>query len=212
VRIIGVVGDTRVLSIDSLPRPTMYFAQRQFGWPALWVTVRTNTNNPELLTSAIEREVHALDPNLALAATQPLSRLVANVAATPRLTVLVFALFASAALVLAAVGLYGLVSYTVAQRTREIGIRLALGAQPKRLVRAVLSHGVRLAALGIVLGGTAAYGVAGLLRSILYEIEPTDALTFVGVAALLLAVAGLASIAPARRASRLDPVRALRDN
>jgi predicted permease len=207
--VVGVVGDTRVLAVDSAPRPTMYFAHAQWEAPAMWLTVRT-AGDPDALTAALRREVAALDATLPLARVQPLARLVSDATAQPRLTVLVFAIFASAALALAAVGLYGLVSFGVAQRTREIGVQLALGAAPRRVVHAVLGQGVRLAAVGVVLGGVAAYGAAGALRAILYETEPPDATTYLAVAALLVAVAAAASAGPARRAARLDPVRALR--
>jgi predicted permease len=207
--IVGVVGDTRLLSVDSAPAPTMYFAHQQTGFASMWVTART-TGDPEAIAAAVRREVAALDGALPVARLQPLGRLVANAMAQPRLTALIFGIFASAALTLAAVGLYGLVSYTVSQRTRELGVRLALGAAPRRVVRGVLAHGVRLAALGVALGAAAAYAGAGFLRSILYETSPTDAVTFAGVVALLFAVAALASVAPARRAARLDPVLTLK--
>jgi predicted permease len=207
--VVGVVGDVRVLQVDSAPRPTMYFPHSQIPWQAMWLTVRT-AGDPEALTAALRREVQAIDPTLPLAQVQPLTQLVSNATAQPRLTVLVFALFASAALALAVVGLYGLVSFGVAQRTREIGVRLALGAPPPRIVRGVLGQGLRLAAAGVALGTLAGWGTAGALRAILFETRPTDAATFAGVATLLLAVAAAASALPARRAARLDPVAALR--
>jgi len=141
---------------------------------------------------------------------QPLTQLVRDATAEPRLIVLVFAIFASAALVLATIGLYGVVSYTVSRRSREIGVRLALGAPPRGIVSAVLGEGVRLAAIGVALGGAAAYGATGALRAILFETEPTDAGTFAAIAGILMLVAAMASLAPARRASRLDPLIALR--
>jgi predicted permease len=208
-RVVGVVGDARLLSVDSAPRPTMYFAHAPSGWPAMWLTVRT-AGDPASLAAAVRREVAALDGTLPLAQVQPLGQLVSDATAQPRLTVLVFSIFASAALALAGVGLYGLVSYGVAQRTRELGVRLALGAPPRQMVRAVLGQGVRMAAAGVVLGGAAAYAASGLLRTILFDTEPTDGATFAVVAALLVGVAAAASAAPARRAARLDPVRALR--
>ena len=207
--IVGVVGDARLLSVDSLPRPTMYFAHAQTGWPAMWLTVRT-AGDPAALTAAVRREVAALDGSLPIAQVQPLSQLVTDATAQPRLTVLVFALFASAALALAAVGLYGLIAFGVAQRTREIGVQLALGAPPPRIVRGVLGQGVRLAVAGVALGTLAGYAAAGVLRAILFETEPTDPATFAGVAALLVLVAAAASAGPAWRAARLDPVVALR--
>ncbi len=207
--VVGVVGDTRHLFADSLPPPTMYFAHGQFPWRPMWLTVRT-AGEPTAIIGAVRRELAALNPGVPLSRVQPLTQLVRDATAEPRLIVLVFAIFASAALVLAAIGLYGVVSYTVSQRTREIGVRLALGAPPRRVVRAVLEQGLGLALLGVVLGGVAGYGAAGALRTILFETAPTDALTFSAIGGMLLLVAAAASIGPARRAARVDPMRALR--
>ncbi len=209
--VVGIVGDTRHLFVDSVPAPTMYFSHGQFPWPAMWLTARTS-GDPMAIVAAVRREVGALDPNVAVAAVQPLSRLVRDATAEPRLIVLVIAIFAWAALVLATIGLYGVVSYTVSRRSREIGVRMALGAPPRGIVAAVLGQGMRLAATGVALGGIAAYAAAGVLRAILFETEPTDPATFIGIGALLLAVAALASASPARRASRVDPLAALRSD
>jgi putative ABC transport system permease protein len=209
--IIGIVADARIVNVDTLPWPTMYFAEGQFPSRSLWLGVRA-TGDPMALAAAVRREVQALDPNVPFARAQPLTRLVSDTTAEPRLTMLVFAIFATAALGLAAVGLFGLVSYTVAQRTREIGVRLALGAPPAGIVRGVLRQGLRLALAGIALGGIAAYAVGGALQAILYETRPTDPATFAGVAVLLLVVGAAASAVPARRAAKLDPVIALRND
>jgi ABC-type antimicrobial peptide transport system permease subunit len=123
---------------------------------------------------------------------------------------LIFGLFASAALALAVIGVYGVVAYAVAQRTREIGVRLALGAQPSRIVGRVVRHGLTLAGIGIALGAAAAYGVTRFIAAILYGTEPTDPWTFGAVALMLVACAAAASLAPARRAARVDPVVTLR--
>jgi putative ABC transport system permease protein len=131
-------------------------------------------------------------------------------AAQPRLTMLIFGIFASAALALAAIGVYGVVAYSVAQRTREIGVRMALGAQPARIVRGVLRHGLTLAAVGIIIGLGAAYTLSRFIASILYGTEPTDVLTYGGVAVVLALCAAVASLVPARRAARVDPATALR--
>jgi predicted lysophospholipase L1 biosynthesis ABC-type transport system permease subunit len=189
----------------------MYFSHGQFPWPAMWLTTRTS-GDPMAIVGAVRREVAGLDANVAVAAAQPLTRLVRDATAEPRLIVLVVAIFASAALVLATIGLYGVVSYTVSRRSREIGVRMALGAPPRGIVTAVLGQGMRLAATGVALGGVAAYAAAGVLRAILFETEPTDPATFIGIGALLLAVAAIASASPARRASRVDPLAALRSD
>jgi putative ABC transport system permease protein len=207
--VVGVIGDTRHLALDSVPAPAFYFSYRQFPWSTMWLTLRT-TGDPLNVAAAVRRQVATLDPMLPVAHVQPLTQLVTDVSAEPRLTMLVFAIFASAALALAAVGLYGIVSYTVAQRTRELGLRLALGARPGRIVNDVIARGLRLAAWGIAIGSAAAFVAARGLRAILFETQPTDAGTFVGVAVILLGVAALASAGPARRAARLDPALTLR--
>jgi ABC-type antimicrobial peptide transport system permease subunit len=135
---------------------------------------------------------------------------VSQIAAQPRITMLIFALFASAALALAVIGVYGVVAYAVAQRTREFGVRMALGAQPGRIVRGVLRHGLTLATLGIAIGLAGAYALARFIASILYGTTATDVVTYGGVALLLALCAAVASLVPARRAARVDPVNALR--
>lgn len=207
--VIGVVGDTRVLQLDSLPAPAMYFNHAQFPWQTMWFTVRFSGNAASVV-SAIRREIAAMDPVLPVSGVRPLADVVSDVAAEPRLTMLVFAIFATSALLLAAVGLYGVVSFGVSQRTREIGVSMALGAPVSRVMRGVLREGGVLAGIGVVIGSVAAYGVSGILRVILYETERGDPRIYVAVAALLLLVAALASAIPARRAARLDPVVALR--
>jgi predicted permease len=207
--IVGVVGDTRHVFADSVPPPAMYFSYGHFPWRTAWIVMRTD-GDPETLIPALRREVAALDPGIPVTRVQPLTTLVRETTAEPRLTVLVFAIFATAALVLAAIGLYGIVSYTVTQRTREIGVRMALGAAPGRIVAAVLGQGVSLAVLGVVLGGTMAYGAAGALRAILFETEPTDSTTFLAIGGMLVVVAAVASSGPAMRAARVDPLAAFR--
>ena len=209
--VVGVVRDTRHVFVDSLPGPTMYFPHGQFPWAAMWLTVRA-PGEPSAMADFVRREVSALDPNVAVARVQPLSRLVYDSTAEPRLIVLVVTIFASAALGLATIGLYGTVSYSVSRRAREISVRLALGAPPAGVVRDVLGQGVRLTALGVVLGSVAAYASAGALRAILFETSPTDARTFAAIAGLLLVVAATASGLPARRAARTDPLIALRND
>ncbi len=204
--VVGVVRDTRHLFLDSLPNATMYWAHAQFPMRAMWFMVRGTGD----IGSAIRSQVRALDPLLPVANIRPLTALVDDRTAEARLTMLVFTIFASAALVLAAVGLYGVVAYTVSQRTREIGVTLALGARPASVVGKILGDGVRLSLFGVVLGLGIAVWVASLIRAILYEVKPTDFITYVGVATLLVLIGALASVGPARRASKLDPVSALR--
>jgi putative ABC transport system permease protein len=208
--VVGVVGDARDQTIEGDPREAMYLSYRQVSWPSMWVLVRT-AGDPASLANAVRREVWAIDRALPVSDVRPLTEQVSDASAQPRLTLLVFALFGGAALALAVVGVYGIVAYGVAQRTREIGVRLALGARPSAIVAGVVGHGARLAALGIGIGVAAAWPLSRYLGSILYEIAPTHVATYAGVALLLAAAATLASAVPAGGAARLDPVRALRE-
>jgi predicted permease len=207
--VVGVVGDIRDRQLEREPEPMMYLSYQQVTWPTMWLLVRT-PGNPMTVANAVRREIWAIDKNLPVGNVQPLAQLVTDVAAQPRLTMLVFAIFAAAALTLAVVGVYGIVAYGVTQRTRELGVRLALGARPVQIVGLVVRHGVGLAGVGIALGLGAAYALSRYLASILFEVRPTDAATYAGVALVLAACAALASLIPARAAARLDPVLALR--
>ena len=208
--VVGVAGDLLDQSLETEPGLTMFFPHTMAGWPTMWMLVRTTAADPMSVAAALRREVRAMDPTLPVTEMRPLASLVTEVAAQPRLTTMIFLLFAAAALLLAVVGVYGLVAYSVVQRTREIGVRLALGARPAQIVRAVVREGAGLALLGIALGFGAAWALSHYLESILYGVTTTDATTYAVVAALLAACAVLASLIPARRAARLDPTLALR--
>ena len=204
------VGDIRDQLLQEEPAPMMYLSFQQVSWSNMWLLAR-GAGDPMALAPVVRREIHAIDPLLPVANEQPLARLVSQIAAAPRFTALIFGLFASAALVLAVVGVYGLVAYGVTQRTREIGVRLALGATPSRIVGGVVRYGVGLAGFGIAVGLWVAFALSRFMQGILYEVTATDALTYLAVAALLAGCAAVASILPARSAARLDPVRARRD-
>lgn len=208
--VVGIVGDIRDQLLQQEPEPMMYLSFQQVSWDTMWLLVR-GTGDPLALAPAVRREIHAIDPLMPVANEQPLSRLVSQIAAAPRFTALIFGLFASAALVLAVVGVYGIVAYGVTQRTREFGVRLALGATPARIVGGVVRQGVGLAGFGVAIGLWASYALSRFMQGILYDVAPTDAVTYLGVAALIVACAAAASVLPARWAARLDPVRALRD-
>jgi predicted permease len=208
--VVGIVGDIRDQLLQQEPEPMMYLSFQQVAWQTMWLIVR-GTGDPLALAPVVRREIHAIDPLMPVANEQPLARFVSQIAAQPRFTALIFGLFASAALVLAVVGVYGIVAFGVTQRTREIGVRLALGATPSRIVGGVVRHGVGLAGFGIAIGLWAAYALSRFMQGILYDVAATDAVTYLGVAVLLAGCATAASILPARWAARLDPVRALRD-
>ncbi|AHG93247.1 permease (plasmid) [Gemmatirosa kalamazoonensis] len=208
--VVGVVGDIRDGTLEAEPREMMYLSYHQNAWGSMWLTLRMR-GDPMRAADAVRREIWAIDRALPVAEVQPLERLVADAAAQPRLTSLVFALFAGAALVLAVVGVYGIVAYGVAQQTREIGVRLALGAGRSRILARVVGHGLRLALAGTALGAVAALALSRYLTGILYDVAPTDAATYAAVVVVLATAAALASALPATAAARLDPVRALRN-
>ncbi|HEX7049876.1 MAG TPA: ABC transporter permease [Longimicrobiales bacterium] len=208
--IIGVVGNVRHRGLDAVPRPEFYVAFRQvYSYGTLTLAVRT-TRDPLALAQAVKEQVFALDPALPVAELATMDALVADSVADRRFHLSLLGAFAALAVILAASGIYGVISYTVAQRTREIGIRIALGARRGEVLRAVLGQGARLAALGAAFGLAGALLLTRSLAGMLYEVSPTDPLTFGGVAAVLAAIALLASWLPARRAARVDPMVALR--
>jgi len=165
---------------------------------------------PAALTSAVRAVVNGIDKDQPIAETTTMEQLVSDSVATRRVTLVLLGLFSGLALLLAAIGIYGVISYSVAQRTQEIGIRVALGAQRSSLMSMILKQGLRTALLGIGIGLVAALGLTQLMKSLLFGIGATDPLTFISVAATLLFVALAASYLPARRAMRVDPLVALK--
>jgi predicted permease len=207
--VVGVVGDIRDQALEDEPEPLFYLSYSQVSWASMWLVVHT-AGDPLSMANAVRREIWAIDKQLPVANLQALSQFQSEAAAQPRMTMLIFALFAAAALTLAVVGVYGIVAYGVAQRRRELGVRLALGAHPRQIVGLVVRQGALLAAAGITLGLGAAYMLSRYLTAILFEVSPTHATTYAAVALALAACAVLASLIPARTAARVDPVLALR--
>jgi ABC-type antimicrobial peptide transport system permease subunit len=158
----------------------------------------------------VRRVIREVDPQLALFGVEPLDETISGTLAQRRYTMLVLAAFALAALVLAGIGVHGVLSYALAQRTREFGVRVALGAEPRRVYGLVLRDGARMIALGVTLGIVGALALSQSMRALLFGVAPRDPATFAGVAVVLVAVAFVASWLPARRASRVDPMLALR--
>ena len=177
--------------------------------PAMALFART-AGDAEAFVAHVRRQVAAIDPRLPVYAVQTLSAYVGEHTEQPRLAATLVAGFAAVALLLAATGLYGVLSFVVSQRTREIGVRLALGAPRSGILRDVVTRGLIVAAAGLIVGLGAAAASARLVRALLVDVSPTDAATFATVAALLLVVSALASAIPARRASSADPLTALR--
>lgn len=210
--VIGVVADIKHFSMREEPAPEMFVSYTQKQWPsmlAMHVAIRTSAPL-ETASAALRDAVHAADADLPVARLAPLTTLVDDSMTTPRFTMLLLGSFAGLALLLATIGMYGVISYSVAQRTQEIGIRMALGAARGGVFRMVLLQGARLAGAGLAIGLFAALAVTRFLVSFLYGVQPTDPLTFTAVSALLVAVALLACYLPARRATRVDPLIALR--
>jgi putative ABC transport system permease protein len=207
--IVGVVGDVRHLSLDTLPRPEIYLHAATSPASSPIVVLHTD-GDAAALAGAVRGVVRELDPNLPVSALSTMDDYVARSVAEQRFALLLFAIFATIALALAAVGIYGVVSYSVGQRTHEIGIRMALGARGRDVLGMVLGQGLLVSAIGVAAGALGALLLARSLATLLYEVDPLDPLVYVGVAAGLLAVSALVSLVPARRATRVDPVVALR--
>jgi predicted permease len=210
--IVGVVPDVKHTSLREETAPELYVLYNQKPWPSMLnmrLALRTEAD-PAGITEGVRENIHAIDPNLPLAKVATLTTLVNDSMAQPRFSVFLLGSFGILALLLAAIGMYGVISYSVLQRTQEIGIRMALGAQRRKVFGMVLGQGARLAGWGIAIGFIAALGVTRLLASFLYGVRPTDPLTFAAVSLVLLAIVLLACYLPARRAMRVDPMVALK--
>jgi putative ABC transport system permease protein len=207
--IVGVVGDVRMRRLNRNIPGMVYRSISDDSWRNAVLIVRT-AGEPSAFAESVRKAILELDPEQPVANVRTLEEVVALSVGDRRLTALLLGMFAVAALALAAVGLYGVVSYAVVQRTREIGIRVALGANRRDVVLLMLGQGMILVVIGLVLGLAGAFGLTPLLRNLLYEVKPADPLSFVAVSLVLLLVALIASWLPARRAARVDPMIALR--
>ena len=176
----------------------------------MFVAVKTAAANPLSLLPAVQSAVWSVDKNVALGNVRTMEQVIARSLAQRKFTMMLLGIFAGLAVVLAAIGLYGVMSYTVTQRTREIGIRMALGAQRADVLKLVVRQGMILTAAGVLAGLAASFGLTRLIANLLYGVAPTDLATFAALSLLLLAVALLACWLPARRASGVDPMVALR--
>jgi predicted permease len=207
--IVGVVGDVKYRGLDEESQPTVYtpFAQTPFMW--MYVMVRT-TGGLEPMIRTLRTAVPSVNPSLTAANIRPMEQVVAQSVAVPRFNMLLVSAFAILALLLCAIGIYGVIAYSVAQRTHEIGVRMALGAERADVLRLVLSEGIAMAVGGVALGLAGAAALTGVMTALLFEVTARDPLTFGAGAALLLLVALFASYIPALRATRVEPVTALR--
>jgi putative ABC transport system permease protein len=207
--IVGVVSDIKSLHPQPEVVPEIYVSYWQWPMQSPMILVRTSLD-PGRMAALIRQETKTVIPRLPPPLIRTMDDLVSETVAQPRLQAGLVSLFALLALVLAAIGLYGVLSYLVTQRTREIGVRLALGAQRGNVLALVVGNGMRLALAGVVLGLVAALMLTRVLRSLLYEIQPTDPWTLTGVSLLLILITLMACWLPAWRASRVNPMEALR--
>lgn len=207
--VVGVVGNTRFSNLENTPPPQVYSPFWRRDADQAFIALRSSLP-PARMIPAIRAAVRSLDPTLAVADIQTMDQRVSEAGALRRFQTSLFGVFAAVALFLAAIGLYGVMAYSVKQRTREIGIRLALGAQPSSVLKMIIRQGMTLTILGIFIGVGGAFALTRLLASLLYGIAPTDPATFIVVSAVLLGVSLFACWIPARRAMRVEPIEALR--
>ncbi|MDX6576147.1 MAG: hypothetical protein QOE96_2100 [Blastocatellia bacterium] len=208
--IIGIVGDVRHESLDAESGSEYYVPYTQDSEPLMSLVVRSSADNPISLAGSVREVIKQMDKDQSVAAIQPMTKLIAESVARRRFNAMLTGLFAVVALLLASVGIFGVLNYTVAQRTQEIGLRVCLGAQTRDVLRLVLGQGVRLILFGLGLGLAASFALTRVLAVMLFGVTPTDPLTFVVVSCLLAGVALLACYLPARRATKVDPLVALR--
>jgi putative ABC transport system permease protein len=210
-QVIGVAADVKQRRLNAKPENQFYIPYTQAAYRGMSLLVRT-TAEPSRSTDAVLRAIHSVDPNLPAYNVMTMDAMYRQSFWQPRLYGMMFGSFAFIALVLAAVGVYGVISYSVVQRTQEIGVRVALGAQTMDVLRLIVSHGMLLAGIGVGIGILGALGITRLLTSLLFGVTATDPLTFVAIPLLVAAIAFVASVVPARRAARVDPVVALRND
>jgi predicted permease len=209
IQVVGVVGHTMQEGLDAEKRVQLYLPVAQAGASFLTFAART-TGEPLGALNAVRSAVHSVDPDLPLAAASTMDRLIAQSTGSRRFAMLLLGGFALLAMTLAAIGLYGVMSYTVTQRARELGVRLALGAEAREVLNLVLLQGLSLALTGVGIGLVAAFAVTRVMKNMLFNLSATDPLTFLTIALLLVAVALAASYLPALRATRVNPIEALR--
>jgi putative ABC transport system permease protein len=208
-QIIGVVGDVRDETLDQLPTPTVYYPHAHLAYNRMILVVRANSN-PLALTEPIRQVIRSLDPAQPIADVRTMNEVIANTFSRQQFSALLLAGFSAASLLLAAVGVYGILTYSVSERTREIGVRIAIGATPGRVMSLIARAAAAPVFAGVIAGIAGALALTGLLQNMLFNISPRDPLTFAVVPMILAMVALFSAYLPARRASRLDPMVALR--
>ena len=210
IEIVGVIGNVRHVGLATPPRPEVYLPFGQAHWPSVFMVVRSRVSDPLQLTAAVQDAVARVNKDIPLANLRTMDDVIAESVQSRRFVMQLLSIFAAVAMLLAAIGLYGVMSYSTAQRTREIGIRMALGAHKGDVVKLVVAQGMTLASIGIVVGGVASVGLTRMISGLLYGVGTMDPYVFAAVAGLLGSIALLANYFPARRAARIDPAVALR--
>jgi len=208
--IVGVVGNVKHLALKNDDSPEMYLPQTQIPFSIMSIVIRTNVSSPSALTASLRKELAALDGTIPLTSVRVFDEYISRSLARPRFNALLLSIFAGTALLLTAIGIYGVMAYSVAQRTSEIGIRIALGAGRSSIFRLVVGQAMTLVGISLVVGVAGALAATRLLNSLLFGVGASDPLTFVAIVLLVSAVAFVAAWLPARRATRVDPIIALR--
>ena len=208
--IVGIVGSVNYSGLDAVPTPTMYMPVTQDGFGTMWVMARTS-GDPSALTGTVRAIVKELDGTLPAYSITPLATVLDESVAQRRFSMLLILIFGLVALFLAAVGLYGVVAYTVSLRTKEIGLRMAIGAQPRDVLKLIVGGGMKLAMVGVVVGTIGAFAASSIVETMLFEVETTDPVSYAATAGLLLVIAAVACYIPARRAMRVDPMVTLQE-
>jgi len=207
--VVGVVADVHARGLDDSPPNEVYYPLGQLRTRGMSLVVRTSVP-PASLAPAVRRAVAGVDPELAVSGVATMDEIIARSMATPHFTTTLLVLLGLTGLVLAAVGIYGIIAYFVSQRAHEIGVRMALGASRRGVSLMVLRQGLALAGAGVAIGLVASAAATRALAGLIYGVSTHDPATFLGVTGVLLVVAALASLVPAHRATRLDPLEALR--
>ena len=209
--VVGLINDVRHVSLDADPQPEVY---KPLAQNALWTVnlVVKAKSRPDLLANSVRKEIQAVDSDQAIYEVKTMEEVGAESLQVRRFSLFIFSVFAAIALIMAAVGVYGVMAYSVAQRTQEIGLRMALGAQPPQVFKLVLAQGMRYVVAGLILGIALSLVLSRLLASLLYGVESSDPTTFGSVVALLALVALLANFLPARRASKVSPLTAMKSS
>ncbi|HET6973370.1 MAG TPA: FtsX-like permease family protein, partial [Pyrinomonadaceae bacterium] len=207
--IVGVVANVRSLELREAPGAELYFSAQQDVWPAMSLVVRSSVE-PASLGASVRQAVNEVDRSVPVADVKTMDHVVSESITQPRFNLFLLGLFSAVAMILSTAGIYGVTAYTVTQRTHELGIRIALGAQVGDVLKMILGQGMAVIGVGLVAGLAAAFGLMRLLRSLLFGVGENDPLTFAAITGVLVLVALIACYIPARRATKVDPLVALR--